>query len=67
MSETADFENRALAEIRAAHEDFLREIDEKKVISEELDKKIGDFTPRLPTTILPTSGKRRHRKAKWQG
>lgn len=67
VSETADFENRALAEIRAAHEDFLREIDEKKVISEELDKKIGDFTPRLPTTILPTSGKRRHRKAKWQG
>lgn len=43
VSETADFENRALAEIRAAHEDFLREIDEKKVISEELDKKIGDF------------------------
>lgn len=30
VSETADFENRALAEIRAAHEDFLREIDEKK-------------------------------------
>ena len=43
VSETADFENRALAEIRAAHEDFLREIDEKKVISKELDKKIGDF------------------------
>ena len=43
VSETADFESRALAEIRTAHEDFLREIDEKKVISEELDKKIGDF------------------------
>lgn len=43
VGETADFENRALAEIRADHQDFLREIDEKKVISEELDKKIGDF------------------------
>lgn len=43
VSEVADFETAALAEIHADHEDFLREIEDKKIISEELDKKLNDF------------------------
>ncbi len=43
VAETADFEERALAKIRAEHPELLQEINEEKVISEALDKKIGDF------------------------
>ena len=38
-----DFEEKALNSIRASHPEYLDEINEKKVISEELEAKLLEF------------------------
>ena len=43
VSQVSDFVSKALEEIRNSHEEFLRRINEEKIIAEDLDKKIGEF------------------------
>lgn len=43
VDEVLDFQNKALAEIKANYPQILDEIREKKVISEELEKRLNDF------------------------
>ncbi len=43
LREVGEFEKKALADIKANYPEYLEEIREKKVISEELDKKLTDF------------------------
>lgn len=43
LKEVGEFEKKALADIKANYPEYLEEIREKKVISEELDKKLTDF------------------------
>ena len=52
ISDVADFVAAALAEIKNAHPELLREINEKKQISEELDKKITDFYQQFTENYL---------------
>ncbi len=43
LGDVRAFEEKALSEIRANHPDFLKEIEDKKVISDELEKKLAAF------------------------
>ena len=43
VSEVKDFETKALADIKSNHPEFLEEIRNTKVISDELDKKLTDY------------------------
>ena len=43
VSEVKDFETKALADIKSNHSEFLEEIRNTKVISDELDKKLTDY------------------------
>ncbi len=43
LKEVGDFEEKALNSLRANHPEYLEEIAETKVISEELDKKLTEF------------------------
>ena len=43
LEKVAEFEEKALQSIRADHSEFLDEIADKKVISEELDRKLTEF------------------------
>ena len=43
ISEVGDFEQKALNTMKAEHSEYLEEIADKKVISDELDKKLTDF------------------------
>ena len=43
LDKVASFEEKALQEVRANHPEFLEEISEQKVISEDLDKKLQEF------------------------
>lgn len=43
LDKVASFEEKALQEVRANHPEFLEEISEQKVISENLDKKLQEF------------------------
>ncbi len=54
ISGVAAFVDAALAELKIAHPDILREIDEKKQISEKLDKKITDFYHKFTEKYLST-------------
>ncbi len=52
INDIADFENKSLAEIRSLHTDFITEITEQKIISEDLDRKINDFYAAFTETYL---------------
>ena len=43
LDKVREFEEKALAEIHADHPEFLAEIEDKKVISEELEAKLAEF------------------------
>ncbi len=43
LDKVASFEEKALQEVRANHPEFLEEISEQKVISEDLNKKLQEF------------------------
>lgn len=43
LGKVAEFESKALQSVRANHPEFLKEITEQKVISEELDAKLTEF------------------------
>ena len=43
LEKVAEFEEKALQSVRANHPEFLDEIADKKVISEELDRKLTEF------------------------
>ncbi len=43
LKEISEFEKKALADMKANYPEYLNEIREKKVISEELDKKLTEF------------------------
>lgn len=43
LDKVASFEEKALQEVRVNHPEFLEEISEQKVISEDLDKKLQEF------------------------
>ena len=43
VEEVNPFEDAVVERVRAKHPEFLAEINEKKVISEDLDKRLTDF------------------------
>ncbi|MBS4773750.1 MAG: F0F1 ATP synthase subunit alpha [Proteobacteria bacterium] len=49
-----DFEEKALQDIRANHPEYLSEIEDKKVISEELETKLAEFYKRFSQQFCET-------------
>lgn len=43
LDKVREFEEKALLDIHASHPEFLKEIEDKKVISEELESKLAEF------------------------
>lgn len=54
LSKVHEFEEKALQDIRANHPEFLSEIDEKKVISEELEGKLAEFYKKFSQQFCET-------------
>lgn len=54
LDKVHDFEEKALQDIRANHPEYLSEIEDKKVISEELETKLAEFYKRFSQQFCET-------------
>lgn len=54
LDKVHEFEEKALQDIRANHPEFLSEIEEKKVISEELEAKLAEFYKKFSQQFCET-------------
>lgn len=57
LSRVREFEERALQDLKANHKDWLKEIVEKKVLSEDLEKKLNAFYQSFLRRFGETNGK----------
>lgn len=52
VADIKTFEHESLKELRASHPEYLEEISEKKIISPELETKLGEFYEQFATDFL---------------
>ena len=52
VADIKTFEHESLKELRASHPEYLEEIREKKIISPELETKLGEFYEQFATDFL---------------